>query len=113
MEKYVAFAAETVAPIVKGLESHSVCLKDFMQNLGQKGYLGIAVPREYGDQGNPFTFCALFVEAVSKFRTRAGAKPCQSLCLNRSSEEIWDRYTEVALSAAFESRRTAWHSCVL
>lgn len=65
-EKYVAFAAETVAPLVKGLETHSVCLKEFLQNLGQKGYLGIAVPHEYGGQGNPFFFCALFTEAVSK-----------------------------------------------
>jgi butyryl-CoA dehydrogenase len=63
-EKYVAFAAETVAPLVKGLESHSVCLKEFLQNLGQTGYLGIAVPREYGGQGNPFVFCSLFVEAI-------------------------------------------------
>ena len=64
-ESYLAFARETVAPLVKGLEDHSVCLKEFMQNLGQKGYLGIAVPREYAGQGNSFLFCAIFVEALA------------------------------------------------
>lgn len=64
-ESYLSFASETVAPVIKGLEDHSVCLKEFMQNLGQKGYLGISVPREYGGQGNPFTFCAVFVEALA------------------------------------------------
>jgi len=72
IEKYMAFAAESVAPLVKGLETHSVCLKDFMQNLGQKGFLGISVPREYGGQGNPFIFTALFVEAVSSHEAGLG-----------------------------------------
>lgn len=71
-EKYLAFANESVAPLVKGLETHSVCLKDFLQNLGQKGYLGIAVPREYGGQGNPFTFCSLFVESISRHEPGLG-----------------------------------------
>jgi alkylation response protein AidB-like acyl-CoA dehydrogenase len=72
IEKYMTFAAESVAPLVKGLETHSVCLKDFMQNLGQKGYLGISVPREYGGQGNAFVFAALFVEAVSSHEPGLG-----------------------------------------
>lgn len=71
-EKYLAFASETVAPLVRGLETHSVCLKEFLQNLGQKGYLGIAVPGEYGGQGHPFIFSALFVEAVSKYEPGLG-----------------------------------------
>ncbi len=71
-EKYVAFAAEHVAPIVKGLESHSVCLKEFLQNLGQNGYLAISVPREYGGQGNPFLYCVLFVEALGLYEPGLG-----------------------------------------
>jgi alkylation response protein AidB-like acyl-CoA dehydrogenase len=63
-EKYHAFAREHVAPQVRGLESHSVCLKEFIQQLAQNGYLGISAPKEYGGQGQPFLFSALFAEAV-------------------------------------------------
>lgn len=71
-ENYVAFAKEAVEPNVKGLESHSICLKEFMQNLGQKGYLGIAVPREYGGQGNSFLFCAVFVQVLAAYEAGLG-----------------------------------------
>ncbi len=64
-ENYIAFTKESLAPVAKDIDSRSACLKEFMQMLGQKGYLGISVPKEYGGHGNPFTFCALFVEAVS------------------------------------------------
>lgn len=63
-QSYLSFANEQIAPIAKDLESHKTCLKEFLQNLGQKGYLGIAVPREYGGQGHSFVNCALFAEVL-------------------------------------------------
>ncbi len=71
-ESYLSFASETVAPIAEKLERRELCLKEFLQELGQKGFLGISAPREYGGQGNPFTFCALFVEAVSRYEPGLG-----------------------------------------
>lgn len=63
-QSYLAYANEHIAPVARDLEAHKICLKEFMQNLSQKGYLGIAVPREYGGQGQSFVFSALFAEAV-------------------------------------------------
>lgn len=71
-EKYLAFAREHVAPQVKGLESHSVCLKEFIQQLAQNGYLGISSPKEYGGQGQSFLFSALFAEAVGMYEAGLG-----------------------------------------
>lgn len=71
-DKYQAFAREHVAPQVKGLESHTVCLKEFVQLLAQNGYLGISAPKEYGGQGHPFLFSALFAEAVGMHEAGLG-----------------------------------------
>jgi alkylation response protein AidB-like acyl-CoA dehydrogenase len=66
MEQYRAFAAKAVGPISSKLETHQVCLKEFLQNVGQKGYLGLSVSREYGGQGLPFLNSVLFAEALSE-----------------------------------------------
>lgn len=66
VEQYRTFACQTVAPVARQLESHQICLKEFLQDLGQKGYLAISVPREYGGQGLPFLNCVLFVETLSE-----------------------------------------------
>ncbi|MBX9686703.1 MAG: acyl-CoA dehydrogenase family protein [Candidatus Obscuribacterales bacterium] len=87
-EKYLAFASETVAPIVKGLESHEVCLKEFLQDLGQKGYLGISVPTEYGGQGNPFTFSCLFTEILGMHEPGLGL----SLAGHYAAIEVLKKY---------------------
>lgn len=69
---YLKFAAEHIGPHALDLEAHKTCLKEFLQGLGQKGYLGIAVPREYGGQGLSFTFCALFAEACGMYEPGLG-----------------------------------------
>lgn len=71
-EQYDNFACEAVAPIARELESHKVCLKEFLQNAGQKGYLGMSVPKEYGGQGQSFLNCALFTEAVAQYEAGLG-----------------------------------------
>ena len=87
-QTYLTFAAETIAPKVKELEDHKICLKDFLQELGQKGYLGIAAPREYGGQGQSFEFCALFVEAISRYEPGLGL----SLANHYSIIEVLKKY---------------------
>jgi len=64
VEQYRAFASEIVAPVAAKLASHEVCLKEFLQQAAQKGYLGINVPKEYGGQGGSLLDVALFIEAV-------------------------------------------------
>lgn len=87
-QSYMSFANEHIAPLAKELESHKTCLKDFLQNLGQKGYLGIAVPREYGGQGQSFVFCALFAEAVGTVEPGIGL----SLANHYAIIEVLKRY---------------------
>lgn len=66
LEQYREFARNEVAPVAAKLVSHEICLKEFLQKLGQSGYLGITVPKEYGGQGGTLLDMALFVEAVSQ-----------------------------------------------
>lgn len=71
-ENYKSFAQEHVLPLVKGLETHSVCLKDFLHNMGQKGYLGLSVPKEFGGQGLEFMYCAFLAEALGYYEPGLG-----------------------------------------
>lgn len=71
-QQYGAFANEVVAPIAADLASHKACMRDFLQTLGQKGYMGISVPREYGGQGQSFLASVLFVEALGEHEAGLG-----------------------------------------
>lgn len=67
VEQYRAFASKEVAPVAAKLIKREHCLKEFLQKLGQSGYLGITVPKEYGGQGGTLLDMTLFVEAVSQY----------------------------------------------
>lgn len=71
-EQYFNFAGEVVAAAAASLESRSICLREFLQELGQKGYLGINVPAEYGGQGGTLLSLVFFVEAVSQWEPGLG-----------------------------------------
>lgn len=71
-EQYGTFANEVVAPVAADLASHKACLREFLQSLGQKGYMGISVPREYGGQGQSFLASVLFVEALGEHEAGLG-----------------------------------------
>ncbi len=71
-EQYRNFAAQSVAPVAASLESHAKDLKEVLQEIAQKGYLGINVPREYGGQSLGLLPLVLFVEAVSCFEPGLG-----------------------------------------
>lgn len=69
---YADFARQVVAPVAVALESGEHCLRDFMQEIGQAGFLGVTVPQEYGGQGQPFINAVLFIEAVSRYEPGLG-----------------------------------------
>lgn len=66
-EKYQAFAKSTIEPQAKALEEHKASLKDFLKTIGQSGYCGITVPKEFGGQGGSLLDLILFVESASLF----------------------------------------------
>lgn len=65
-EQYRTFARQNVAPEAAALVKHESCLKEFLQKVGQKGYLGINVPSEYGGHGGKLLDATLFMEAVGE-----------------------------------------------
>ena len=72
VEQYRAFAREFVEPVAAKLVAHEMCLKEFLQKLGPKGYLGINVPKEYGGQGGSLLEVAWFLEAIGEYEPGLG-----------------------------------------
>ncbi|HEY9785635.1 MAG TPA: acyl-CoA dehydrogenase family protein [Candidatus Obscuribacterales bacterium] len=72
MDQYRAFAKKEIAPVARDLESQSLSLKDFLQKLGQSGYLSIAIPKEYGGQGGSLISQAIFAEVVGEYEPGLG-----------------------------------------
>jgi alkylation response protein AidB-like acyl-CoA dehydrogenase len=70
--RFLEYARHHVAPQAQALESHSTCLKEFLQAMGHEGFLGLSVPKEYGGQGGTLLDVALFVEAISQFEPGLG-----------------------------------------
>lgn len=71
-EQYEAFARNCLAPIAAELESRQKPLSDFWQQLGDAGYLGIAVPEEYGGQGGTLLNFVLLVESLAQYEPGLG-----------------------------------------
>lgn len=61
------FAQTKVAPIAKDLESRQICLKEFLQNFAQAGYLGLSTPSQFGGAGESFLHQTLLAEAISVY----------------------------------------------
>ncbi len=72
MEQYRIFAREKVQPVARELESHKLSLKEFLQEIGQSGCLGVTVPQEFGGQGCKFFNLALLVQAISEYEPGLG-----------------------------------------
>ena len=72
LEQFRAFAREHVMPQAPALVKHEACLKEFLQMLGQKGYLGLNVPTEYGGHGGNLLDVILFMEAVGEHEPGLG-----------------------------------------
>lgn len=71
-EQYQAFARNCLAPVAHALESREKPLSEFWQELGRAGYLGIAVPAEYGGQGGQLLNLVMLVEALAHFEPGLG-----------------------------------------
>jgi alkylation response protein AidB-like acyl-CoA dehydrogenase len=65
-EQYQAWAAQHLAPIAKQLEERSSSMREALATLGQNGYLGLTVPKEYGGQEAPFLNVILLAEALGE-----------------------------------------------
>jgi alkylation response protein AidB-like acyl-CoA dehydrogenase len=72
MEQYRIFARERVAPIAQLLETRQSSLKELLSAAGQKGYMGLSVPKEYGGSSLPFLDVVLFTEQLAYFEPGLG-----------------------------------------
>lgn len=82
------FAKESLLPVAAALDTGSVSIAEFLKKLGEKGFLGLSVPSEYGGKGGSFLDSVLFVEAVSEY------EPGLGLCLSAhfAVEELIKEY---------------------
>lgn len=66
LSKYRAFVQEHVLPIVDALDEGNHNVRELFASLGQEGYLGAAVSKEYGGQGGAFLNFVLLAEAIAE-----------------------------------------------
>lgn len=71
-ENYQAFAKDVIEPKAKSLEEHKVSLKEMLKTIGQSGYCGITVPKEFGGHGGSLLDLVLFVESISRYEPGLG-----------------------------------------
>jgi alkylation response protein AidB-like acyl-CoA dehydrogenase len=71
--EYQQFAKETLAPVANSLESDETLLKDVLQKIAQVGYLGVAVPKQYGGQGRTFLHSTLLAEELGRYEAGLAA----------------------------------------
>jgi alkylation response protein AidB-like acyl-CoA dehydrogenase len=96
-EKYQAFAKSTIAPQSKALEEHKVSLKDFFKTIGQAGYCGITVPKEFSGQGGSLLDLVLFVESACAFEPGLG----MTLACHTAAIELIKKYGTDTQKARF------------
>ncbi len=87
-DQYREYVQTNVAPIVAALESDNSGLKDLLVKLGQSGYLGITVGKEYGGQGGSFTNLLSFAECLGE----VDAGLALSLAAHTTVIELISRY---------------------
>lgn len=71
-EQYEKYAAGEIQPAAKDLEQGKASLKEFLQKLGQTGFLGLTIAKEYGGASGSFLDQALFVEAACEHEAGLG-----------------------------------------
>lgn len=65
-EDYKKFLTSEIEPRVEDLENDSNKVKSVFESLGQKGFLGTSVAKEYGGCGEPFIHTALLIQALGQ-----------------------------------------------
>lgn len=71
-EQYEKYAQEEIQPAAKDLEQGKASMKEFLQKLGQTGFLGLAITKEYGGASGSFLEQSLFVEAACEYEAGLG-----------------------------------------
>jgi len=71
-EQYEKYAAEEIQPVAKDLEQGKASSKEFLQKLGQTGFLGLTIATEYGGASGTFLEQSLFVEAACEYEAGLG-----------------------------------------
>jgi len=67
-EQYKTYAREHLASCAEQISQGKGALKEFLQKLGQQGYLGLTVPKEYGGQSLPFLNAVWLAEAIGHYQ---------------------------------------------
>ena len=65
-EDYKKFLTSEIEPRVEDLENDPDKVKSVFESLGQKGFLGTSVAKEYGGCGEPFIHTALLIQALGQ-----------------------------------------------
>lgn len=66
LSRYRAFVQEHVLPVADALDEGSYNVRELFAALGQEGFLGAAVAKEYGGQDGPFLNFVLLTEAIAE-----------------------------------------------
>lgn len=74
LKKYLKFQEEVKENLkdLKELDDHSSLLKDNLNLLKEKGYLGVPYPKEYGGLGLDYLHYAIVIEEISKICPSTG-----------------------------------------
>jgi alkylation response protein AidB-like acyl-CoA dehydrogenase len=67
LARYKAYVAEHIAPIAADLDEGKHSVRDVVTALGQEGFLGSIVAKEYGGHGAAFINYVLLAEAISEY----------------------------------------------
>lgn len=72
LEQFRSYARQHLAPIVDNLVTREAPLKEFLQKLGQQGFLGLNVPKEFGGTGANLLDTVLLVESLAELEPGLG-----------------------------------------
>ena len=76
-ESYRAFLERHVAPYHEQWEQEKIVDRGVWLEAGKQGFLGMAVPEEYGGGGNPdFRYNVIITEETRRAATAASASGC-------------------------------------
>lgn len=96
-EKYLDFAKKHIEPQAKALEEHKSSLREFLKIVGQAGYCGITVPKEFGGQGGTLLDLVLFVESTCRYEPGLG----MTLACHAAAVELIKKYGSETQKARF------------
>lgn len=67
LARFRAYVTEHIAPIAGDLDEGKRSQREALAALGQAGFIGTSVAKEYGGQGSPFINFVLLVEALAEY----------------------------------------------